>query len=554
MKEALNKWSRALVDAASAPTWEQYLCPLCYAPVSLRAGWARDPYFAHMPGTGHANCELYFASLSQTHGVTFSQHLLLGEAWEIAIGLQIGSTGYPRGWGIELSVPTGAMSEGEVHVDVGGRIQVLNLKGNRDPARRMTAEPQALPYRVISVNPSHSILSRQLKRACQALRVIGGTAFGEIIRPSAQLIPRAKRLHRGHSYAIVWNSEQIQQFPDELILEALHGRAPWAAAIITIPRYISEECKLWVEQFAGVPIVDATPLFVPVWPPLVRQVTSGCIEAMERTPLTFYIEGLACEKTLAPPAVFARSGREDLVIKGFPGSLPFFRITTFNEREVQLLCKDLKGLQSEINFGSDLSDLRTSVFTAVELIGTTKEGQRITICLHDESASPWLSQVRTGDIDLQFVTLPARCEGTLSTGLGGIWHQTTQFSGEPKAGHPNAHHVSDEVISKITLALCDHYSDVLLDFCGYGRAIVKASREAKKEINNALSTVLRDQLRTYLMQLPNRPAWPRISAASNDRNLIQAFAASRPTHKTLQTQNIIKSQLKKLGIDLISQG
>ena len=60
MDRAIETGSGSIVPAALASKHKTYCCPRCYVRVDFRdAGNRRQAYFAHHPGEGTPECELY---------------------------------------------------------------------------------------------------------------------------------------------------------------------------------------------------------------------------------------------------------------------------------------------------------------------------------------------------------------------------------------------------------------------------------------------------------------------------------------------------------------
>lgn len=535
MEAALRRFAPCnQVSATEATRGESYICPICRAPVTLRAGWARAPYFAHMPGTGRIDCELYFSSLHQWRDVGPDQHSLLGQPWEMAIGLNLSKGGHPRGWSIELSVPTRGIDNGEIQIDVGGRLQIVRLAGNTASARRMTAEPQSKPYRLVSIEPENNPLSRRINRSCCGLRAQGATVFGDIARPGSQLIPRATKLHTELTYAFIWNDSIEPKFPDELDTEDLLGRPGWKGKIATISGSVSEACRAWLEDFTGISLVDSTPSFVPVWPPVALAVTARYLEVIQHTPLILFLSGALSSNEREVPPVFAKSGTEALGVSSIPGELPFFGVTNGNETSMCVVCPKIQGAFLELDF----RPAPASVFAAsVVLSGQTAEGELTTSLLHSEQAAGWLAQVRTGSVSSLVISFPDGCQGELSVGNHGVWTKQAQWT-----------NASPDVNTLVSQALGNPRRDVMIDFGALGRAISCAVESSSFETTSlALPRKTRAQLLAYLKQFQNRPRWPlRLARGQGSKSLVDDFINTVPGRSMMPLHNALTKEIRKL--------
>uniref|UniRef100_UPI000E2F2535 competence protein CoiA family protein n=1 Tax=Cupriavidus taiwanensis TaxID=164546 RepID=UPI000E2F2535 len=186
MKEARSRLTGRYVDAEDAQDGQNlYLCPECGAPVSLRAGRSKQAHFAHLPGRSGKYCELYVEGLGLGNGSTSLDSHDLRRVSELALGLRLADSGYPRRWGLELSIPTTEFTGSEITVDVGGgRTLTIDCKSaGADPVRHTVAEPQGANYQILNVVPPPTTARNRLAFTCAGLDEERATVFGEIGPP-----------------------------------------------------------------------------------------------------------------------------------------------------------------------------------------------------------------------------------------------------------------------------------------------------------------------------------------------------------------------------------
>ncbi len=532
MKIARQKFSpRYLVDASDASHSESYICPVCQAPVFLRAGVAHDPHFAHKKGTGRPDCELYFSSTTHAHDFTNDQHALLGQPWEIAIGLQLATVGFPRGWGIELSVPTRGCDRGSILIDVGGRQQLINLTGNIGTARRLVAEPQSQPYRVISIEPHNSVLFERLSRSCTGLKTREATVFGDVVRPGSQLLPRASELRVEHTYAFIWHQSAKPVFPEEFHIEMLSQRAEWNGALVTIPSQLSKASKIWVESFSGVALAEETPTFVPVWPPYVHAVTARYFESAERTPLVFSLTGALRREYSESPSVFSRSGTEVMGVNLLLEEPHFFQLFSDEEKELQVISRSMQDARIEIGFKPAPS---SHFFASVQMIGGGQNGSLCKVYLHSMESSEWLSQARNKTITPVSIDFPPGCQGKIYAGRNGVWKLVALLTKD-----------GQEAAELLVKALDNPTTDIRIDFGALGTATSAAPQATSDDCKYVIATRTRKRLLAYLMQFDTRPTWPRLAKRFSDESLIKAFLSSTP-RDAMKSLHIVL--MKEIGI------
>lgn len=531
MKTAVRKVApRKLVDAEDAHSWETYECPVCQAPVTLRAGHSRVSYFAHKPGTGSPDCELYSPTL-YPHFHAYEN--AMGEASSNAITLQLLLTkeGDPLGWSLELSVPTPGVSSGKIILDVGGRRQLIDLRGNSKPHREVSAEPQSKPYQIVSIETPLSTLSLRLQRHCEGLSSEGGTAFGAIDSHLKGRIQRAKRIYLNSSYAIIWPSEHELIIPSELQVRNLLERPKWKASLFHIPTEVSTETRHWLEDFTGLSIAEARPWFSPIWPPVPPSVIPSTIEAQRNTALLVALTHTMHHIGSLP--VFACSTSSTLGVTSFENTNSLFTLTADTADVVELICPALTPYPiAEVVFHQKPI---VPSYSRVFLEGKFATGERTSMVLLSEGAQEWLCTARRGAIELTSIILPEWCSGTLSLGKEGVWYETLQLS----VFTPN-------ILDELRRALSRTHFDFFLDFGGLGRTLVRAEKESEPALTFTLSKKARELILAYLFQFKGRPTSPVSSVNSSDDELVKAFQASSPPQELSYLHREIGQRLSAL--------
>jgi hypothetical protein len=527
VKEARSRLTGRYVDAEDAQDDPYlYTCPECGAPVSLRAGRSKQAYFAHLPGRSGTYCELYVEGLGLGNGSTALDSHDLVQVSELALGLRLSDGGYPRRWGLELSIPTTEFAGSEVTVDVGGgrTITVDCRSSGADPVRHTIAEPQSVNYQVLNVVPSLPSGRNLLSLTCAGLDEERATVFGEIGLPNGRIAPRVSELKLGRTYVFVWPSVLSLSFPERLEWQALKGRTEWSAATVTLSTPLADSSRTWLRTFTGLSITTSATEIIPVWPPQVRKVTAESVEAQENIDIIVHGGQYTPSGTQPVRGMFARGRAGTFGADAGGLADAFFRLAPELEPLVELSCPEAQRAQLTIEFTQPASQ-RENV---VELEAADADGAELIAPLHEESAGALLSRVRNGELKFSRLALPAQVKGTLYTGRDGIWNARLALhasSFQAKTGS-NLRLLPPTIAEELKKLILDRAADVLLDFGAFGRVRTR-DRVATEGAVSRLPTELRSRLLVFLFQLQRRS--PSTKGASNmtDAELLVAFSKAK---------------------------
>lgn len=467
-------------------------------PVDLRAGSVRSAYFAHAHGVSNEDCKLYAAG--QMNGGGYATHTQGDDEEELLrLFLKIGRVRGQYTWGLELSVPTARQSYGSITVDVGGLVSEINLLGNTAPRRIITAEPQPGPYRITEVTPKFGPLWN-VHRECLGLSSESATVFGDISVLGGKSYPLAKQLRAERSFAFIWNAEIAPEFPDELTVKAIATRPGWAGAIVDIPHSPSQLCQDWLTHFSNLLFAVTTPAILPVWPPLVRTVTSRLLEAQPNRSLMLFVEHPSSD---AVPPLFARCNTSERVAQAELCTAPFYILAPQNAPSVHLACRKTEGLEIDIDFALNEVDLRPSISNSVMLRGLSNDGVKTSVALHNRQATVWLSSVRSGEIKFIGVEFPIGLIGYIRATRNFVTIEQVDVGGEFMSRiEMDSHNLLDaEKAKKIAKWLLDSSLDVLVDFGGFGRSIVFGILQP--ELNSKLERDTIKRVEHFFIRFPN---------------------------------------------------
>lgn len=541
MKYAINRWSNKTLAAEEAPSGDSYRCPVCAAPVTLRAGGERSAYFAHKPGMGTKDCELYHLGATPTFSSLHqSSH---NSIWEIELKIVLAKAGFPRGWGLELDVPFRQGCIGELDIDVGGRVQTVGLT-NSGRNKRVTAEPQEKEYKVVSARLSDARCINTLVTKCAGLSATKATVFGEASHRDGSPIQRANTVRCGGRFVFVWNRTLSPEFYSELIVEHLDSYQSWSAAIVDIPEQVSEPCKSWIIDFCGLELYNQGPTFVPLWPPSVANHGAQLLQAPRSSTIYFYVTRTSIKQS-QQSVIYARSGQEDVAISMSSNAPPFIRVSSQNVSSFQVSCRDIPELSMELDCIIDVSKIPQPA--GVVLKGIASDGSNTATHLHDQDASIWLEQVRLGDIQLSGLEAPSFCHGNLRVGKGGNWNATPMLTVRSDDTKSKERRSWNDFVPIIINALADRTVDVKLDFGAFGRVWLAAKDEPIIKKKVLIDAKLRNRIFAYLGQMPKIPSPRPVSFNGPDEALVEAVLGSRPAQQAMATHRTLLAELSRLA-------
>jgi hypothetical protein len=460
----------------------------------------------------------------------------------MVLNVTLAKTGFPKIWGLELIIPFKEGCKGELDIDVGGRIQKVTFTDARRE-KRITAEPRAGSYTVVSTRIADRWRESTLVKKCDGLSAIKATAFGEASRADGKPIPRAHTLQRGGRYIFLWNITLAPSFPAELIVERLGNIEDWQAASIDIPEGVSAGCCDWLFAFCNLSVSEKSPAFTPVWPPLVSRVGIQLATVSRGATLYIGFEGLP-QKLQSRAIFYARSGSHDNALSVNPVDTPFLKVSTGSESAFEVSCRDATELRLE--FDCSLEFDKPSRIPSVMLIGSAIDGTTSTAQLHDENSVDWLERVSAGELRLTDIVAPSYCKGALRTARSSAWQTIVELAIYPSEGAMDRPKSWRHFVPVIANILVDRSVDIQIDFGHLGRAWLPARHNANNEATLSLDRALRGRILSYFGQMPRSSSAMPVSLAATDRQLVDAAYASKPLPATLSFHRAILSELKLL--------
>lgn len=551
MEYAFNEITGRLESAAKVSFSWLYICPVCKAKVFHRSGIRRKPHFAHWPGMGSPECEMFVPGLhgQNVHG----QGSLAIEKQRIELRLVIPSIGADRaGWSLELVIPPCRECQATLSLDVGGRIQTLNMRGMQG-RRRVTAEFSTASYAItgFSGKPDPSFVL-SVDRECRGLPSVGGAAFTASGRSEPRGFPRANELRVSETFALLWREPAQLDFPDELVIDRFPGRQGWNLALATLPDELTPECADWLHSFTGLPVAPPAPAITAVWPFFTRNASVNVIESVRTSMLLLAAKMMPLEQSDQGPTMQVQSGASKHAALGVERSPAFFALKPSGMQTVKVSDANTPGIEEFVSFSLDLE--RYQGLPSVEIAFTTPTGTCHIIPLHQRRCRDMAAMLRAHGRGPDYLSMPSGAIGTLRIDGPDGRFETAFSSGSDSP--PHSRHMRlppPDVMTKITSGLADPACYVEIDFGGFGRLRVAGTGEPTSVgcRSRVLPPALRSRLLSFMFQL--QIAGPT-SVYSNDNALVGALATVRleasfiPHYRSLVKEILACGfEIKRLG-------
>jgi len=301
-------------------------------------------------------------------------------------------------------------------------------------------------------------------------------------------------------------------------------------------------------EFTNLEFTDTTPAIVPVWPPLLRAITSRYMEARPSEAVAIFVEAGEHGDSAVTPPIFARSEKAERVAHANVSSPPFYQLSPQNSRSVHLACRKTIGLEMDIDFVLQEALIRERLRNAVMLKGIDKEGQQRNATLHSQDAMSWLNGVRNGSIQVTSIMMPIGISGEIRASRNQEWTTTLHISSEHavRASTQANLTLTTKITQQIAALFRDDSLNILLDFSGFGRALIFARPDRTSRHTVALPAPILARIRNYFVRFPNVSAFGNGRRANSERELVEAIVRSRPTPQSLIIHRALIADIKKM--------
>lgn len=558
MEYAYDGVTGNLESAGQARGSRRYTCPVCAAPVNLRAGVFRQAHFAHWPGYGSAACKRFVPGQPGIHpqGKTGGA---VANRRKMELRLWIPRAPERAAWQLELILPPCRECPAVLTLDVGARLQHVNMRSMGTP-RRVGADPSVAPYRIISFEgkPDPAFVNG-VEPECPGLPASGAAAFSASGSGELRGFPRAQTLRSGQTFALLWHSPADPDFPDELVIDRLGSQKGWRLALATLPDEPSESCVAWLKTFTGLPMAPPMPLILPVWPFFTRQGSINAIDCVRAGVAVVSALGMSPAAPGTGPAMLAQIGTTKRTAVGVETTPAFFSLRAEGAGFVRVA--DVSDPDSEAFLDFSLRVARPTSVPAVELALRTAEGDRRLVALHAAKSASIAAECRRTGLVPEYLSMPAGASGQLRVDAAGRLRTNVLRSGSEAAPHaPHLRLADAQTFAALVEAWGNAAYRLDIDFQGFGRLRLGSFEGfAQATAPCELPPALRTRLRCFLTQLhvPTRAVVDvRGDAMGDDTGLVHAFAVARPRPGLIpQHRSLVKELLAcGFGLERLQEG
>lgn len=546
MDYALNKLTNKIESADQATGRDLYRCPCCKAMMSHCAGTIRKKYFAHFPGWGTPECE-NFSPSQQTQNIQRSVFSPLAKR-RVDLRLIIPKEQGRTGWYFELVLPSCRPCDATVTVDVGGRLQPVNMRGMTDGFRIM-AELSTENYRIVSFDGNPDPLFQEgVERECLGFPSFGAAAFTASGRGEARGFPRAQVLRGSETYSLLWKEPEAPDFPNELVLDWLAGRQGWHHALVTVPERPSTECSQWLHSFTGLIVHPAEPYIIPIWPFLTRNSSIHTIEYAESSVVLLSAHMIPMGLQDQGPTMQAFGGIDRLSATGVDRSPAFFAMTPERIEHFRVGKNEYQDLQRIFTRAPSLGHPQR--LPAVEAIFKGQDGACLVIPIHQKRCNTLLAAARFQELSLEYLAMPPGAEGQLITESRSERCEIKLSAGVIPASH-NQHQrlLPIEMQASVICYLTDPDCHIDLDFGGFGRLRLYGRQSSPITEKNVLTLGpdLRAMVHSLMCQL--QVSTPMLRSV-DDHSLVRAFCVMRPRPELIPHHRTLATKILACGFEL----
>jgi hypothetical protein len=252
MYHAQDRRTRQYVHADEASAARDYLCPICKAHVFLRAGRMRQNHFAHMPRQGKPECEEFHPSneLLRAYGGSASPICEpVVEPVRLSLELEPDRQGRrgTRQWKLYVILPKSPNGHGRITFDFGpGDLRTISLSTVTLQSEAFQVDPVVEEFGAVWVSPevapSYRATVQQRLAGLDRARI---KAFGV---KSSKYKPRARSLHWGESYYVLWHQAEAPPFPPGVIDQEFANEHEWSCARLTLPYTPDVAVEAWLQK------------------------------------------------------------------------------------------------------------------------------------------------------------------------------------------------------------------------------------------------------------------------------------------------------------------
>lgn len=552
MDYAINTLTNKVESADQATGSGLYACPCCKTMMSLHAGTIRKKYFAHWPGLGTAACENYV--LGQGGQNAEGSVLKVITKRRMDLRLIIPKEGNRARWSLELVMPSWRACDAKVIVDVGGRLQKLDMR-RANPGARTMAELSTESFRIVSFDGHPDPFFKDgVEAECLGLPASGAAVFTASGRGEGRGFPRAQELKCAGTYALLWKEPAVTIFPSELVLDWFKGRQGWNIALVTLPEKPSSTCVEWLQSFTNLTVNVPAPYIVPVWPFLTRNSSINTIEYAESSMVLLSAHMMPGGQQGTGPTLQVYSGSDRISATGVNYSPALFILKPERADTIRV---DKSGHQDLERILSRTIELRKCHQPpAVEMVFTDRHGIYEIAGLHQKKSKLLIAAARTGEITLSCLAMPPETKGRLIVQRSSGRSETKLLAGTDTASHNRRQRLMPADLQAAVISdLIDPSCDINLDFYGFGRLRLFGDHAVRiaESLLPELGPSLKARLYSFMSQLQTGVP---LRTALDDHQLVHAFCLTTPKPDLVPHHRVLMKKIIACGfqINILGKG
>ncbi|RVD79789.1 hypothetical protein [Pseudomonas koreensis] len=543
---AIDPVTNKSVTADIALRTGYYICSYCRRRVGLRSGLSRKNYFAHWPGVSSSSCT-YFMSGSLSHGI--QNKVQLPPTRQIDLRLLIKKAENAGTWRLELVLPPSRACHAYLKIDVGGRIQKLDMRGMGSGFRVM-AEPTANDYRILSYEGKPDpLFVASVAQSCQGLPSHGAAAFTAIGRGTEIGFPRAQALNRCETYALLWSSPVAPEFPEELLVDRLKPRQGWSLALVTVPEAPSDTCISWLEAFTQLSVMPAVPAITTIWPFLSRNGSINTVEYIEVDAIILAAHRIPGGSHDGGPTLQVVN-QHDRISANAPDQSPaLFTLIRAGTDEFRVGKSSHPDIDRFYSRSSSLG--RSFQHPTVDLIFINERDERLVASLHQRQSQSYVMATRARELHFDCLRMPRGATGRLEV-VSASGHKIYRrlVSSDVTVDHAQQVCELPPAMNKLLKQyLTNPQFQMYLDFGGLGRLAIGAMQPLANPASAFLSLgrSLRLRIQSFLSQLHVGGV---TTLSGSDQVLVSAFSASAPRPELLPHYRQLAADVRACGYDI----
>ncbi|GFM55916.1 hypothetical protein PSCICF_20940 [Pseudomonas cichorii] len=550
MDYAIDPVTNKPVTADIALRTGYYICSYCRKRVGLRSGPSRKNYFAHWRGVSSGSCA-YFMSGPLSHVNHDKVQPPPTRQMELRLLIKKGQNA--GAWWIELVLPRCRACHAFVKLDVGGRVQKLDMRGMGSGFRVM-AEPTANDYRIMSFEgkPDPSFVTG-VAQTCPGLPARGAAAFTAIGRGSESGFPRAQAMNRCETYALLWSAPETPEFPEELLVDRLKPRQGWNLALVTVPEAPSDTCISWLEAFTQLSVMPAAPAITTIWPFLSRNVSINTVEYIEADAVILAAHRMPGGSHDGGPTLQAVNQHDRIAATAPDRSPALFTLIRAGSDEFKIGKSSHPDVDKFYSRSTSLG--RSFQHPTVDLVFIDERGERLVASLHRRQTQSYVMDTRARKLHFDCLTMPRGAKGRLEVvSPSGQKEYRRLASIEESANYAlQACQLPPAMNSLLKQYLTDPQYQLYLDFGGLGRLAISATQPLANPtpVLLSLGRSLRMRLQSFLSQLHVGGV---TALSGSDQALVNAFGASMPRPELFPHYRQLVAAVCACGFDIRYSG